>query len=155
MATARSRFTQAAAKWLGTVGGIGEVPLLPGSLASLAGWGLGWWLRPYPVLLGAAAAATIVIGFAVTKPCQAIFHNDDPHQVVIDEVAGMLLAAVAIPPQFLWFVAAFALFRAIDILKPFPIDLVEDRTGWWGVVLDDVAAGVYTAIIVQILAHWK
>jgi phosphatidylglycerophosphatase A len=76
--------------------------------------------------------------------------------VVWDEVVGMLVALTAAPPGWLPVAVAFIAFRAFDILKPFPVGWLDARVpGGWGVLLDDVVAGVYALAVVQLLFHFR
>jgi phosphatidylglycerophosphatase A len=78
--------------------------------------------------------------------------SDDPPAVVWDEVVGFLVAMIAAPAGILWIILGFALFRAFDIYKPWPIAQVESRVkGPIGVMLDDVLAGVYTWLVLHVL----
>ena len=81
-------------------------------------------------------------------------HHDHPG-IVIDEIVGFLVALAAVPVDLGWVIAAFVLFRALDIVKPWPIGWL-DRTipGGLGVMLDDLAAGAATAVIITALRLW-
>ena len=88
------------------------------------------------------------------------FDNDDPQEIVIDEVVGQMLPLLAIPiyetlymaPKEYYCAAAFVLFRLFDIWKPFPINYVDKNTeGSLGIMLDDILAGIYTIIILIII----
>lgn len=148
-----------------TVLGIGLMRPAPGSWGSLfacllAGpllWAGGPWL-----LLGAIAGAVALGLWAI--PLAAPPHGvDDPPEVVIDELAGQWIAllpvgfgawANGVGPGALWpgWIAAFLLFRLFDIWKPGPIRWADRRTGAWGVMLDDLFAGIAAAVGVMILA---
>ncbi len=75
--------------------------------------------------------------------------NSDPSEVVIDEVAGQWIALIALPHTLGYGIAAFGLFRILDIFKPPPIQQLERLPGGWGVMLDDVAAGIATSIVLN------
>jgi phosphatidylglycerophosphatase A len=77
---------------------------------------------------------------------------DDPPSIVWDEVVGFLIAMIAAPAGIMWIIAGFLLFRAFDIAKPWPIAGIQGRfKGALGIMLDDVAAGVYTWLILHVL----
>ena len=76
---------------------------------------------------------------------------NDPGIIVIDEMAGMLVAFIAIPKELIFIIAAFILFRFFDIVKPFPINIVENLSSGWGIVLDDFVAGIFANIVLQII----
>ena len=78
----------------------------------------------------------------------------DPSHVVIDEVAGQLVALIAAPLEWKYLLAGFILFRGFDIFKPFPLRRMERLPGGAGIVLDDIGAGLYAFVIVQVLAHF-
>ena len=75
--------------------------------------------------------------------------NPDPHIVVIDEIVGMWIAVLMLPKTTWVIVAAFLLFRLFDIVKPFPARQSEKLPGGWGIMVDDVVAGIYANIVVQ------
>ena len=75
----------------------------------------------------------------------------DPSWIVVDEVVGMWIAAAAAPLSLLWFGIAFLLFRFFDILKPWPVGWADRKVGGgMGVMLDDVFAGLYAAVIILV-----
>ena len=78
----------------------------------------------------------------------------DPQFVVIDEVAGQLIALIAVPLAWKTFLAGFILFRVFDIIKPPPVRQLERLPEGTGIVLDDVAAGIYALIVMQILLRF-
>ncbi len=79
------------------------------------------------------------------------YYGHDGRQIVIDEVAGQMVALFMAPPKLMVYVLAFLLFRIFDIIKPPPARQWENMHGGWGIMADDVAAGVYAAVIVQFL----
>jgi len=93
---------------------------------------------------------------------EAIFLKKDPSQVVADETAGQAIpllflpaAAFATPGSAIWtLLLAFIAFRIMDILKPWPAQQIQSYPGGWGVVLDDLMAGVYALIVLQIVTRW-
>jgi phosphatidylglycerophosphatase A len=134
-----------AAWWIAAVGGVGLMRPASGTwasaLAALLGAGLlalGW-----PVLAVAAAAASLGGVWAI----RAAGIEGDPGFVVIDEVAGQFLALLGLARPGAWGVlAAFVLFRVLDVAKPGPVGWADRRGGAWGVMLDDVIAGVAVAV---------
>jgi phosphatidylglycerophosphatase A len=96
---------------------------------------------PWPVYLGAAIVLTAIAVWAAGRMA-AELGQPDPPQVVIDEMAGMWLAAIALPPTLYDLAAVFLLFRFIDVVKPAPIPRLERLRGGLGIVADDVAAGL-------------
>lgn len=78
-------------------------------------------------------------------------HKKDPQHIVIDEIAGYLVAMISFPAQWIFVIAGFIVFRVMDISKPYPINRIDKNTrGGVGIVLDDVVAGIYTNIVLQL-----
>jgi len=104
------------------------------------------------LLLG-TAAVLFAIGVVLCRDVVAVFGKHDPGAVVLDEVVGMLVAA-AIAPRVTWpwILAAFVLFRAFDIIKPFPVRNAERLPGGLGIFMDDVLAGLYTNALLRLAA---
>ena len=147
------------ASMVATLFGIGRLQPGPGTWGSAATvllWtGLAWVLRPplrTPVAI-ALAAVVILIGIpAASRICRATGAKD-PQFVVIDEVAGQLIALIAVPLAWKTFLASFILFRMFDIVKPSPVRQLEKLPEGTGIVLDDVAAGIYALAVMQLLLH--
>lgn len=87
----------------------------------------------------------------VSRECE----QEDPSHVVIDEVAGQLIALLGVPLHWQSVILSFILFRVLDILKPPPLRRLEKIQGGAGIVLDDVGAGLYALLGVQALVHWR
>ena len=105
-------------------------------------------------LVIALAVVVIVIGIAAaTQVCRAS-GKKDPQFIVIDEVAGQLIALIAVPLAWQTFLTGFILFRAFDIIKPPPVRQLERLPEGTGIVLDDVAAGIYALLVMQILLRF-
>ncbi len=138
------------AVWVATGFGAGYAPRAPGTVGSLVAlalwWPAGLWgLGPYAALV----AVAIGVGVPVTARAARTLGRRDPPMVVWDEVAGMGVALFAVPHQIVWFAVAFGLFRLFDIVKPFPIARLEALHGGYGIMADDVLAGIYAALLVQ------
>ncbi len=125
-------------------GGIGNIPFAPGTFGSAIAIPLCFLLSR----LSLAAAIPCVILFilfaiGVAGRAEKLLNKKDPGCIVIDEIAGMLVTFLGLPFDMVTALAGFLLFRVFDILKPFPIRWLERRLpGGFGVVMDDVAAGV-------------
>jgi phosphatidylglycerophosphatase A len=111
------------------------------------------WLRT-PVAIALSAAVTL-IGIAAATRVARSSGIKDPQFVVIDEVAGQLVALVAAPLAWKSFLAGFILFRAFDIVKPPPVRQLEALPEGTGIVLDDVAAGLCALVVVHLLLHFS
>jgi len=135
-----------AALFVLSVGGLGRLPLVPGTFGSLAGVGIALliptdhWRLGIVVGVLASSALTVLLGRAAARAAG----RKDPPQVVMDEVAGMLLTLLLVPaPSPMEAAWGFLFFRAFDILKPPPGRWLERLPDGWGILLDDLAAGAY------------
>jgi phosphatidylglycerophosphatase A len=128
---------------IATGAGLGHVPLAPGTAGSLLGAALCFPLLglAWPVYLGATILLTGVAVWAAGRVANDL-RQPDPAQVVIDEIAGMWFAAIGLPSTLYDVVAAFLLFRLFDVIKPAPVPRLERLPGGFGIVADDVAAGL-------------
>jgi len=140
--------------------GIGRLRPGPGTWASLATVLLWWLLASYlpaparlPVIV-LLIVATVAIGIPAATLEECGCGKKDPSHVVIDEVAGQLLTLVACPIMWRTLLAGFILFRAFDILKPPPIRRLERLPEGTGIVVDDLGAGIYGLIVLQLLLHF-
>ena len=125
---------------------------------------------PVPLLLWTLAAAAIATAIGVPAATIAAreAHREDPGFVVIDEVAGQWITLLAIPigqllnpafatharPDAGHIILAFLLFRLFDVFKPYPIRRLENLPEGWGIIFDDIAAGLYAGAVLLILSHW-
>jgi len=157
--------------------GSGLSPLAPGTAGSLVGLGFAWVLarivasfHPAAGSLTAAIGllmsglAVGVLGAFVSGPVCRVLEAKDPGCIVIDEIAGQLIASSVVPllavsgsgvREVGGWIASFVLFRLLDVLKPGPIARLQDLPGGWGVVADDLAAGAGAAAILGLaLAIW-
>jgi phosphatidylglycerophosphatase A len=108
---------------------------------------MGW------LTLGAALCA-VVAGIPAATIVERESERPDPGHVVIDEVAGQWIALLFSRVNLSHLLAGFLLFRLFDIVKPWPARRLEHLPGGWGIVLDDVAAGVYALLLMLALNHW-
>jgi phosphatidylglycerophosphatase A len=107
-----------------------------------------------PLFAVAAAVGATLIGIpAATRVARAL-GKEDPSHVVIDEVAGQMVAFIAVPPNWQCLLAGLILFRVFDILKPFPIRRLEHLPEGMGIMLDDIGAGLYALGVMQLLLHF-
>ena len=147
------KFRDRAVLFLATGGYIGRVPFAPGTFGTLIG-------LPFCLLLDhlhvglAVVCVALFIGCAigVASVAEKIIQQKDAAQIVIDEIAGLLVVFVGLPLNLYTAVLGFIIFRAFDILKPFPIRLLERKvSGGSGIVLDDVIAGLYANLILRLV----
>jgi len=97
----------------------------------------------------------LIIGIPAAGIVARESEQEDPSYVVIDEVAGQLIALLGVPLRWQSVILSFILFRVFDILKPPPLRRLEKIEGGAGIVLDDVGAGLYALAIVQALVYWR
>ncbi len=129
----------------------GRAPGAPGTAGTLAGVLLYLAVRGLPAgAYGALCVLLILIGTWVAGRAETILGRTDHPSIVIDEIAGYLVAMFLVPSGWQTAAAGFVLFRAFDIAKPFPLKQVQKLHGGLGVMLDDIGAGIYTNIILQI-----
>lgn len=137
-----------------TAGFLGCAPVAPGTFGTLAGVLAAWALRstqPYLAAVLALCALLYVIGRALAPWAEEVY-GKDPGCFVLDEVIGYLITiAWVAPPSLFAMGVAFVLFRFFDILKPPPVKWFERLGGGDGILLDDVAAGVYGLIVMALL----
>ena len=138
-----------------TWGGSGLLPGAPGTWGSLTTLPFAWAVASYagPHWLLLASAVAFAAGLVATRRYLRNSRQKDPGSVVVDETAGQFLALAAVPADPLWYLAGFVLFRAFDILKPWPVSWADrDLPGEWGVMVDDLLAGGY-ALVLLVAAH--
>jgi phosphatidylglycerophosphatase A len=130
-----------------------------GSVAALLLWAaFAHFAHPAPHTLLFALLAGIALSLLFGVPAATIAARQsgrhDPGFVVIDEVAGQWITLLFSPPDWRHALIALALFRLFDITKPFPVRSLERLPEGWGIVFDDVAAGLYALGIASLVRHW-
>jgi phosphatidylglycerophosphatase A len=146
--------------------GAGFIPFGPGTWGSIVGLLIAYELitafgsgalLPQNILI-AAGVVFAALGVWASDRAEKIFDRKDAGQIVIDEVFGQIISFVFIAPylagpgaKWRWWVAGFALFRAFDIFKPYPINRLQGLSGGLGVMMDDALAGVYAAVALSLL----
>ncbi|HSA91424.1 MAG TPA: phosphatidylglycerophosphatase A [Terriglobales bacterium] len=140
-----------------TLVGVGRLRPAPGTWASVATVGLWAALAAslptearWPVA-AAVAGAAILAGVPAASAMARESGKEDPQAVVIDEVAGQMIALVALPVAWKSLLVSLILFRIFDIVKPPPLRRLEKLPGGLGIVMDDVAAGVYARLAAEVL----
>ena len=138
---------------LATVGGVGLLPLAPGTWGSLVGVAVAWAVAAVsgPLAVSALAGALFVAGWWAAERVAKRSGIADPGFIVIDEVVGQALVLAWVPPTPWAYALGFVLFRIADIVKPWPIRAVEQRfRNGFGVMADDVAAAVYAGLVLYL-----
>lgn len=141
------------ARILATFFGVGLAPLAPGTAASAVVAAL--HVVVLHGLSGPLYAGLIVAVFFAGTAASSGYARElgrpDPGRIVIDEVCGQLIALAFLPPAWLAAGLSFALFRVFDILKPWPIRRLERLPAGWGIMADDVAAGLAAALTARLV----
>jgi phosphatidylglycerophosphatase A len=133
--------------------GCGLVPVAPGTAGALGALPLYWLaIRGGRAGVGAAAIVVTLAGVWAASVVARELGKKDPQLVVVDEVAGMLVTMLPVG-ELSWraVAAGFVVFRVLDVTKPWPIREFERFPGGWGIVLDDVVAGVFGATVLALL----
>ncbi|MBC7188084.1 MAG: phosphatidylglycerophosphatase A [Calditrichaeota bacterium] len=129
----------------------GFSPVAPGTVGSALALILAVLLPP-PGALGSAVVLLLLVPLGVVTATRAEqVYGHDASQINIDEIAGMALALFGLPKTILAYGTAFLVFRALDVLKPFPVDELQQLRGGWGVMADDLMAGLYTCIGLHVM----
>ena len=161
---------------MSTIQSRGRAPLWASTIATVAGLGK---LRPGPGTWGSALAvltwflisqvippelqrgalillslAVIAIGIPAATKVASAYGNKDPQNVIIDEVAGQWITLIAVPVAWKSLLVGFILFRGFDIVKPPPVRMLERLPDGVGIVIDDVGAGIYALIVMQLAFHF-
>src|SRR5215213_11155705 len=136
--------------------GVGYLPLAPGTFGSLVGVGIFWLLvRANPLVIIVAILAVSFAGIWAGSRVEQVSGRKDPGKVVVDEVAGQMIALFPLTLFARWstgtVILSFILFRFFDIVKPYPANRLQDLDGGMGIMFDDLVAGVYGAVIVSVI----
>jgi len=135
--------------------GVGYSPIVPGTLGTLITIPIYYFLSTIQTpIYEVTLVAFFFLSLWVSEKAEIFFGKKDDPRIVIDEMMGFLITMLWVPKTALFIIIGFFLFRFFDIVKPPPIRLVERAQGGFGVVLDDVVAGVYSNIILQIISYF-
>ena len=140
-------------EWIATCFKVGYLPLAPGTWGSAFAILL-WWvllkdLNAY--VFGVIIIIFLLIGIVVSDIIIDQSGNHDPSYIIIDELVGQWLALLLLPEGFFNIAIAFILFRFFDIIKPWPIRLIEKLPKGLGVMSDDLTAGLITLVLIQVI----
>lgn len=140
------------------MGGLGSLPIAPGTWGSAVGLVIGLlaaWRLPPPWLLLLGGASFMLCGWVCTQAVRQ-FGEPDPSAVILDEVWGMAAVMWSLPhvaSSWILVLWAFILFRAFDTIKPFPLRWLERLPEGWGVMADDLGASLYTVAALWMMSH--
>lgn len=135
---------------LASVFGLGFLPFCPGTAGSLAGVLIFWLISNQAVFLFIALSLT-GLAFFISPAAEKALGQKDSQKIVIDELAGMMVAFIFIPRQPFFILTGFVIFRFLDIVKVFPANRIDKKGGRFRVTGDDLVAGAYTNIALQLL----
>jgi phosphatidylglycerophosphatase A len=130
---------------------VGYSPVVPATFGAGFGAIVYWFLMPQSTATESLVTVGVIILAIITSGKAEEKYGKDGRRIVIDEVAGMFVSLCFLPKRIPVFLAAFVAFRVFDVLKPFPANRLQKLPGGWGVVADDVFAGIYTNFLIQIL----
>lgn len=137
-------------KIISTVFYLGLIPIAQGSITSLFALFLYFFIGGDLPLYIAIVAISCILGFEFSGRAEEILKTKDARAIVIDEWCGMLIAFLFIKPNIAIIICGYCIFRALDIKKPLIIGELEALKGSWGIMLDDIIAGVLTNIVLQL-----
>uniref|UniRef100_A0A7C4NZC0 Phosphatidylglycerophosphatase A n=1 Tax=Thermodesulfobacterium geofontis TaxID=1295609 RepID=A0A7C4NZC0_9BACT len=132
---------------------IGFLPPCPGTFGSLEGLIIFWFLKNLSLIYQLfLILGIIIIGIISSDWVSKFLKDKDPDFVVIDEIAGMWISVLG-KNTLMEFILAFIIFRIVDIKKPYPLKISETLPYGWGIVIDDIIAGILTNFFVILLLH--
>lgn len=140
-------------RFLGSIGFIGYIPVMPGTLGSLVGAAAAWFfiarisvpVNQYILICLAVSFFT----FFVARNSEERFGSHDPSQFILDEVLGQMLTFVGIAFSWKAFITGFLYFRFLDIIKPYPVGKTQSVEGGAGICLDDIIAGIWACALLH------
>ena len=137
--------------------GTGWSPLMPGTCGTLVGVGVYLLLPPLPLSGYFLITLSLLgIGIGICGRTARLIGNNDHPSIVFDEIVGFLITMIGAPDGWLWVVMGFVFFRLFDITKPWPIRWVERHfQGGLGIMLDDVVAGIFSLLCLQLIVIGK
>lgn len=135
--------------------GVGYLPLIPGTFGSMVGVAIFLLLVNWPLQVF-FIPVIVVLGVWAASRTEQLLGKKDPGKVVVDEVAGQMISLLPLSfladgPWFVWVIVSFNLFRLFDIFKPYPARRFEALPGGFGIMADDLVAGIYGAIVTAIV----
>ncbi|WP_457600702.1 phosphatidylglycerophosphatase A family protein [Hydrogenivirga sp.] len=130
---------------------VGRLAYAPGTFGTLLGIPVVYLVSFNPWTILATVVALFLIGLISSNEMIKLTGDNDPEEVVIDEIVGYTACFLFVEPTLKTYILAFVLFRLLDIFKPFPINLFERFHGAYGVMLDDLVAGVMTSFLLFLL----
>ncbi len=145
-------FKQKSVMFIATGCFIGNLSVAPGTFGSILGLPLCFILAKIELTVALVFTITFIFfAIMIAQKAEKILVEKDPGCIVIDEIAGLMVALIGLPFNIISVTAGFIIFRAFDIFKPYPIRYLEERLpGGVAIVMDDVAAGIYSNIVLRL-----
>jgi phosphatidylglycerophosphatase A len=138
-------------KNVATLGLVGYIPFAPGTWGSFVGLLFATFIDLSPMGQFLVIASGIVVGIISSDTAEVVIGEHDSARIVIDEFVGYLVSVFYLPHTYGFLIAGFLLFRIFDILKPFPINRInESLSGGLGIMADDLLAGIYASILLRL-----
>jgi phosphatidylglycerophosphatase A len=144
-------------KIIATAGGLGYAPKAPGTLGALGAFVIaliGINFSNFDIIFLTLSIIFTILGVFVSDKLESEW-GSDPSRIVIDEVIGYWISILFLPKTFTVLIVGFIFFRFFDIVKPLGIRKLDNLKNGWGVMLDDVLAGIYSNLVLQVLIHFK
>jgi phosphatidylglycerophosphatase A len=134
----------------------GKSPVAPGTAGTVVGVFIYLGMKGLPPgHYVAVCILVILVGMWAAGHAEIMLGRTDSPLIVIDEIAGFLTAMFMVPSGLFFIVSGFVIFRVFDITKPWPLKRLQELHGGPGVMLDDVGAGIYTNVLLQLAVHVK
>ena len=145
-------FKEKSVVFLATGGYIGKIPFAPGTMGTIPGILLCFLFSKLDLLWAVLSGIIfILLSIRIAHIAEKLIGEKDPGCIVIDEIAGIVVALAGLPFSITCFTAGFFIFRILDIIKPYPICWIDRKlTGGTGIVMDDVIAGIFTNLILRV-----
>jgi len=137
-------------KFFATCFGLGYSPIFPGAVGVAFGVLIAYLVHPLPLFSKILITLIlIVLAIPLSTKAEKLFQKKDPRRIIIDEVVGVLIATIWFTNlPIIIFVLIFLIFGIFDALKIYPANISENLYGGWGIVIDDIIAGLYTLLVV-------
>ena len=136
--------------WIATGGPAGYAPVAPGTFGSLIGLAIYFLIARWPIAAQLAAGAAItLIGTWAAGIAARHFNRSDPSYVVVDEIAGQVVTLIGLGTAWTTLLLGFVVFRALDIIKPWPANRLEAMHGGTGIMADDLMAAIYGQVVLR------
>jgi len=148
-----NKFTREVVLFLAQGAYSGRAPVAPGTAGTAVGVFVYLWMRRLsPEAYVLFCILIVLMGAWIAGLAEGLLGKKDHPSIVIDEVAGYLVSVAMLPGTWSFIIAAFVLFRIFDVMKPCPLKQLQNLHGGAGVMLDDIGAGVYTNLVLRIVA---